>query len=206
MNDAATVRLDLPDQRTPDPLDIDTLAGRFRDRAAKIGVIGLGYVGLPLLRTAAERGFSTLGCDIDHAKVEHVIGGGSSLAHISPESIAAVRRSGHLAATDDFSRLGEVDAIILCVPTPLTRQREPDLSFIVSTTEAVALHLRRGQLVVLESTTFPGPTREVMRPILERSGLRSGNDFFLPYSPQRDAPANPHFATPHIATAVLGDP
>ncbi len=205
MNDAATVRLDLPDQRARDPLDIDILAGRFRDRAAKVGIIGLGYVGLPLLRTAAQRGFSTLGFDIDHAKVEQLNGGGSYLAHISPESIAAVRRSGHLAATDDFSRLGEVDAIILCVPTPLTRQREPDLSFIVSTTEAVAPHLRRGQLVVLESTTFPGTTREVMRPILERSGLRSGHDFFLAYSPEREDPGNADFATADIAKVVGGD-
>src|SRR5260370_19234672 len=115
MNDAATVRLDLPDQRTPDPLDIDTLAERFRDRAAKVGIIGLGYVGLPLLRTAAERGFSTLGFDIDHAKVEQLNGGGAYLAHISPESIAAARRSGHLAATHDFSRLRAGDPILPCV-------------------------------------------------------------------------------------------
>ena len=116
-----------------------------------------------------------------------------------------MRRSGHLAATDDFARLGEVDAIILCVPTPLTRQREPDLSFIVSTTEAVAPHLRRGQLVVLESTTYPGTTREVMQPILERSGLRSGRDFFLAYSPEREDPGNADFATSDIPKVVGGD-
>ena len=109
---------------------------RFRDRTAKIGIIGLGYVGLPLLRTAAERGFTALGFDIDRAKVALLNAGGSYLSHISAESIAALRQSGHLAATADFSRLGEVDAIILCVPTPLTRHREPDLSFIVSTAQA----------------------------------------------------------------------
>src|SRR5262249_20119723 len=150
-------------QVASEPVDVDALVGRFRTRTARIGIIGLGYVGLPLLRTAAERGFRALGFDIDHAKVEQLTAGGSSLAHISAASIAAVRSSGHLEATSDFARLGEVDAIILCVPTPLTRQREPDLSFIVSTTEAIAPHLRRGQLVVLESTTFPGTTRDVMQ-------------------------------------------
>src|SRR5260370_1479464 len=167
------------DSAAGEPLDVEALVAGFRDHTAKIGIIGLGYVGLPLLRTAAERGFSALGFDIDRTKVALLNAGGSYLAHISPESLAAVRQSGRLAATDDFSRLGEVDAIILCVPTPLTRQREPDLSFIVSTTEAVALHLRRRPLVGLESPTFPGPTPHVTPPILQRSALRSRNDFFL---------------------------
>jgi UDP-N-acetyl-D-glucosamine dehydrogenase len=186
-------------------VDVDALVARFGDRTARIGVIGLGYVGLPLLRTVAERGFAALGFDIDHVKVALLNAGGSYLAHISPESIAAVRHSGRLAATDDFARLGEVDAIILCVPTPLTKQREPDLSFIASTTEAVAPRLRRGQLVVLESTTYPGTTREIMRPILERSGLRSGRDFFLAYSPEREDPGNADFATGDIPKVVGGD-
>ncbi len=205
MNDAVIVAPALPDREAGGAVDVGALVARFGGRTAKIGVIGLGYVGLPLLRTAAERGFSALGFDIDRTKVALLNAGGSYLAHISPESIAAVRQCGRLAATDDFSRLGEVDAIILCVPTPLTRQREPDLSFIVSTTEAVAPHLRRGQLVVLESTTFPGTTREVMRPILERSGLRSGDDFFLAYSPEREDPGNADFATADIAKVVGGD-
>jgi UDP-N-acetyl-D-glucosamine dehydrogenase len=205
MSDAATIRPDPVDRPTGEPIDVDALVARFRDRTAAIGIIGLGYVGLPLLRTAAEHGFSALGFDIDQAKVELLNAGGSYLAHISPASIAAVQQSGHLAATGDFSRLGEVDAIILCVPTPLTRQREPDLSFIVSTTEAVAPYLRRGHLVVLESTTFPGTTREVMQPILERRGLRSGHDFFLAYSPEREDPGNADFATSDIAKVVGGD-
>jgi UDP-N-acetyl-D-glucosamine dehydrogenase len=187
------------------PVDVDAVIAGFRDRSAKIGIIGLGYVGLPLLRAAAERGFSSLGFDIERAKVELLNAGGSYLCHISADSIAAVRRSGHLAATADFSRLGEVDAIILCVPTPLTRQREPDLRFIVSTTEAVTPHLRRGQLVVLESTSYPGTTREIMRPILERSGLRSGEDFFLAYSPERADPGNADFGTGDIPKVVAGD-
>jgi UDP-N-acetyl-D-glucosamine dehydrogenase len=187
------------------PLDVDALVGRFRDRTATVGVIGLGYVGLPLLRTAAERGFASLGFDIDRDKVVRLNAGESYLAHIGTESIAALRRSGRLEATDDFSRLGEVDAILICVPTPLTKQREPDLSFIVSTTEAVMPHLRRGHLVVLESTTYPGTTREVMQPILERSGLRSGQDFFLAYSPEREDPGNEKYATADIAKVVGGD-
>jgi UDP-N-acetyl-D-glucosamine dehydrogenase len=205
MNDSATVAPSYLDRPASEPLDVDGLVARLHERTAQIGVIGLGYVGLPLLRTAAERGFSALGFDIDRAKVDLLNAGGSYLAHIGADSIAAVRRSGHLAATDDFARLAEVDAIILCVPTPLTRQREPDLRFIVATTEAVALHLRRGQLVVLESTTYPGTTREVMQPILERSGLRSGRDFFLAYSPEREDPGNADFATGDIPKVVGGE-
>src|SRR6266851_3109504 len=131
--------------------------------------------------------------------------GESYIRHISGESIAALRRSGRLAATGDVSRLAQVDAILLCLPTPLTRQREPDLSFIVSTTEVVAQHLRRGRLIVLESTSYPGTTREIMRPILERSGLRSGRDFFLAYSPERADPGNADFATGDIPKVVAGD-
>jgi UDP-N-acetyl-D-glucosamine dehydrogenase len=188
-----------------EPVEVAALAARFRQRAATIGVIGLGYVGLPLLRTAAEHGFAALGFDIDPAKVEMLNAGGSYLRHISAASIAAVRQTGRLAATGDFARLGEVDAIIVCVPTPLTRQREPDLSFIVSTTESVTPYLRRGQLVVLESTTYPGTTREVMQPILERAGMRSGRDFFLAYSPEREDPGNANFATADIPKVVGGD-
>src|SRR5438094_6421921 len=185
--------------------DIDALAARFRDRSAKIGVIGLGYVGLPLARTIAERGFTVLGFDLDPIKVTRLNAGESYIRHISSESIAALRGAGRLAATDDVSRLTEADAILLCVPTPLTRQREPDLGFVLRTTESLAPYLRRGQLIVLESTTYPGTTREIMRPILERSGLRSERDFFLAYSPEREDPGNPEFATGDIPKVVGGD-
>jgi UDP-N-acetyl-D-glucosamine dehydrogenase len=199
-------RADLPDcPRADQPVDPDRLVARFHDRTARIGVIGLGYVGLPLLRTAAERGFPALGFDIDRAKVDQLNAGGSYLRHISADSIAAMLRAGRLAATADFSQLAEVDAIILCVPTPLTRQREPDLSFVIRTAEAVTPHLRPGQLVVLESTTYPGTTREVMRPILERSGLVSGRDFFLAYSPEREDPGNADFGTGDIPKVIGGD-
>jgi UDP-N-acetyl-D-glucosamine dehydrogenase len=205
MNHSAAASPDVLDPPASKPVDVDALIAAFRDRTARIGVIGLGYVGLPLLRTAAERGFSVLGFDIDGAKVESLNAGRSYLRHIGAHSIAALRQSGRLAATDDFARLGEVDAIILCVPTPLTRQREPDLGFIVSTTEALTPYLRRGHLVVLESTTYPGTTREVMRPILEASGLSSGRDFFLAYSPEREDPGNADFATADIPKVVGGD-
>ena len=184
---------------------IDALIERFRTHRATIGVIGLGYVGLPLLRAAAARGFRSLGFDIDRAKVDLLNAGGSYLRHIAAESLAPLRQAGRLSATDDFARLGEVDAIVVCVPTPLTRQREPDLTFVVRTTEAVAAQLRPGQLVVLESTTYPGTTREIMRPILERGGLRSGHDFFLAYSPEREDPGNDAFGTGDIPKVVGGD-
>jgi len=185
--------------------DVDALAARFRDRSAKIGVIGLGYVGLPLARTIAERGFTVLGFDLDPVKVARLKAGESYIRHISSESIAVLREAGRLAATGDVSRLGEADAILLCVPTPLTRQREPDLSFVLRTTESLAPHLRPGQLIVLESTTYPGTTREIMQPILEGSGLRSERDFFLAYSPEREDPGNPEFGAGNIPKVVGGD-
>src|SRR3981081_4632193 len=130
-------------------VDVDALAARFDDRSAKIGVIGLGYVGLPLARTIAERGFTVLGFDLDPVKVARLNAGQSYSRHISSESIAALHEAGRLAATGDVSRLASADAILLCVPTPLTRQREPDLSFVLRTTESLAPHLRRGHLIVL---------------------------------------------------------
>ncbi len=186
-------------------LDIDALESAFRNRTARIGVVGLGYVGLPLVRAIAGAGFSVLGFDIDPAKADLLNAGKSYLRQVSAAAIASLREAGRLSATCDFSRIAEVDAVILCVPTPLTRQREPDLSFIESTAATIAPRLRRGQLVVLESTTYPGTTREVMGPILERSGLRSGQDFFLAYSPEREDPGNPRFATADIPKVVGGD-
>lgn len=186
-------------------VDADVMIARFRDRTATIGVLGLGYVGLPLLRAVAERGFSALGFDIDHSKINVINDGGSYIRHVAPHTIATLRERGCLAATADFSRLAEVDAIILCVPTPLTRQREPDLTFVVRTAETLMPHLKRGHLVVLESTTHPGTTREVVRPILQRSGLCSGRDFFLAYSPEREDPGNISFGTTDIPKVVGGD-
>jgi UDP-N-acetyl-D-glucosamine dehydrogenase len=205
MNDMTRLTAGLLPGEPGQPIDVAALAARYREQVAKIGVIGLGYVGLPLLRAAAARGFLALGFDIDPIKIERLNAGESYLRHISADSIAAVRQTGRFAATGDFSRLAEVDAIVVCVPTPLTRQREPDLSFVASTTEAIAPHLRRGHLIVLESTSYPGTTREIMRPILERSGLRSRLDFFLAYSPEREDPGNAEFATGDIPKVVGGD-
>jgi UDP-N-acetyl-D-glucosamine dehydrogenase len=183
----------------------EALIDRFRAGNATIGVVGLGYIGLPLLRAAAARGFTAIGFDIARDKVDVLNGGGSYIRHIAADSIAALRRQGRLSATTDFARLGEADAIVICVPTPLTRQREPDLTFVVRTAEAVAERLRPGQLVVLESTTYPGTTREILRPILERRGLRSGRDFFLAYSPEREDPGNETYGTADIPKVVGGD-
>lgn len=183
----------------------DELATAFHSRAAVIGVVGLGYVGLPLACAAARNGFRILGFDVDQPKVDQLQSGQSYIRHIASDEIAGLRSSGHLEATSDFSRIPEVDAILLCVPTPLTKQREPDLQFIVQTGLAIAPHLRRGQLVVLESTTYPGTTREVLLPILEGHGLRCGQDFYIAYSPEREDPGNPNFHTASIPKVVGGD-
>jgi UDP-N-acetyl-D-glucosamine dehydrogenase len=186
-------------------LDVEALARRFTARVASIGVIGLGYVGLPLVNAIAASGLSVAGFDIDAEKVAMLNAGRSYIKHIPDEMIARLVRNDGFHASTDFAGLAAMDAILVCVPTPLTRQREPDLSFIVSTTEAIAPHLRPGQLIVLESTTYPGTTRDVMGPILQRGGLKSGTDFFLAYSPEREDPGNEQFTTTKIPKVVGGD-
>lgn len=181
------------------------LEARIRARTARLGVIGLGYVGLPLALTAARSGLKVLGLDIDSPKVGGLNAGRSPLAHIGDAAVDEARRSGRFAATADFGRLAEVDAIAICVPTPLGPHREPDLSYVEATARQIAATLRPGQLVVLESTTFPGTTREVVKPILEATGLGSGSDFFLAYSPEREDPGNPDFTTSRIPKLVGGD-
>jgi len=180
------------------------LIARFESRRATIGIIGMGYVGLPLARAFAGQGFRVLGFDIDPAKVSQLNAGESYIRHIGNEAVAAMLRQG-FRATADMAECRDCDAILVCVPTPLTRQREPDMTYIVSTSEAIRPHLRAGQLVVLESTTYPGTTAEVMRPILEQSGLKSGQDFFLAFSPEREDPGNPNFETSTIPKVVGGD-
>jgi len=180
------------------------LLGRIRARQAKVGVVGLGYVGLPLSLTFARAGFTVLGFDIDPAKITRVAAGGSYLKHIPAEAVLAQTAAGRFSATSDFSRARELDAVLICVPTPLTPAREPDLSYIVGTGESLAPHLRRGQLVVLESTSYPGTTDECLRPILEKNGLRAGVDFYLAFSPEREDPGNAHFETAQIPKVVGG--
>jgi len=178
---------------------------RVRDRSFKVGVIGLGYVGVPLALAALRAGFEVLGFDINPARVEDLNRGRTGIKHIGGEALEAAVGAGRFAATDDLSRLDEPDGLIICVPTPLTRHREPDLSFVVKTTEAIARRLRRGQFIALESTTYPGTTEEIVKPILERSGLKSGHDFFLAFSPEREDPGNPNFGTAAIPKVVGGD-
>src|SRR6266849_4412666 len=186
-------------------LDIDHLIARFRNHEASIGVIGLGYVGLPLSLSVCEAGFRVRGFDINQERVDRLNGGRSPLRHIDEAKIAAARRDDRFAATSESRQLSEADAILICVPTPLGPHREPDLSFVVDTARMVAAHLRPGQLVVLESTTYPGTTREVVKPILESSGLRSGVEFFLAYSPEREDPGNLDFETSRIPKIVAAD-
>lgn len=164
----------------------------------------MGYVGLPLALAFDGAGFRVLGFDIDPAKVRMLNRGQSYLKHIGPERVAAMIRSGRFKATDDFKRLREADAISICVPTPLTEMKEPDLSYVVKSTEQVAATLRKGQLIVLESTTWPGTTDEILKPILERKGLVCGRDFFLAFSPEREDPGNPVYHTGNIPKVVGG--
>jgi UDP-N-acetyl-D-glucosamine dehydrogenase len=179
------------------------LLERIRSREARVGIIGLGYVGLPLARACIAGGFEVLGFDIDVEKVNKLNQGVSYIGHISSQVLGEMCEAG-FEATDSFDRLDEPDAIIICVPTPLTEAREPDLTYIINSACAVAARLRPGQLVVLESTTYPGTTREVVLPILEAGGLRAGEDFFLAFSPEREDPGNPDFSAPTIPKVVGG--
>ncbi|MGE0180539.1 MAG: nucleotide sugar dehydrogenase, partial [Sphingomonas sp.] len=179
------------------------LIERLEGRASRIGIIGLGYVGVPLALRFHEVGFTVLGFDIDSERVTTLNAGETPIKHIAASDIAAMR-SGGFEATDDFARIDEVDAIIICVPTPLSRHREPDLSFIVETMKTVTPHLRAGQVLSLESTTWPGTTEEVLRPFIDGCGLSIGEDFFLIYSPEREDPGNPDFTTRSIPKVVGG--
>jgi UDP-N-acetyl-D-glucosamine dehydrogenase len=182
----------------------DRLRRAIDDRSARVAVIGLGYVGLPLVELFAAGGFRVLGCDIDSSKVEHLRAGHSYIGHITSERVAHLRDAGRFEATTDFDRLAEADAIVICVPTPLGGHREPDLSAVVNTGREIARRLRPGQLVVLESTTYPGTTRDVLRPVLEADGLAAGRDFFLAFSPEREDPGNPSFSAGTIPKVVGG--
>jgi nucleotide sugar dehydrogenase len=186
-------------------VDVAALIANVKARKARIGIVGLGYVGIPLALTAAKAGFQVLGFDIDAPRVDQLNRGESFIKHIPAELIGAAVREGKFEATADFERLSEPDAILIAVPTPLTKHREPDLSYVENTARAIAPRLRKGQLVVLESTTYPGTTDEVIRPIFEATGLKSGKDFFLAFSPEREDPGNPDFGTSTIPKVVGGD-
>ncbi len=182
----------------------ELLRGRIDSGTARVGVVGLGYVGLPLSLAFAERGFEVLGFDVDPVKVEALSRGESYIAHLDGGRVREAVEAGRLKATGDFDRLSESDAILICVPTPLTAHREPDMQYIERTTELIKARLRPGQLVVLESTTYPGTTEELLRPRLEARGLRCGHDFFLAFSPERENPGDPEHTTTRIPKVVGG--
>ncbi len=179
---------------------------RVNDRSIVIGIVGLGYVGIPLALAALRQGIKVIGFDIDQKRVDDLNAGRSAIKHIPMDLIIEGAKTGKFVATTDFDRMAEPDALLIAVPTPLTKYREPDLSYVVKTTEAIGKRLRKDQLVVLESTTYPGTTDEVMRPILEKAtGLKSAEEFFLAFSPEREDPGNPDFGTSTIPKVVGGD-
>ncbi len=187
----------------------DTAAAKLLDRiaikSATVGIIGMGYVGLPLAMAFSAAGFSVLGFDIDPEKVDLLNSGKSYIKHVAEADLAGLTATGRLRATHDFGRLNEPDAVLICVPTPLTRHHEPDLSYVRRSAEAIAACARIGQLIVLESTTYPGTTREVLAPILEGVGLVVGRDIFLAYSPEREDPGNPDYTTAKIPKIIGAD-
>jgi len=180
------------------------LIKKIQNADALIGVIGLGYVGLPLALAYAEKNFNVLGFDIDSNKVKALNSGQNYISHMDGKKVTQVVKSKKLSATTDFSRLGEPDAIIICVPTPLTQQLDPDMSYIVKTTEQIKKCLRAGQLIVLESTTYPGTTEELVKDMLEQTGMICGRDFYMAFSPEREDPGNKDFHTTNIPKIVGG--
>lgn len=181
---------------------IEEFLGKIDTREVTVGVVGMGYVGLPLALAFVDAGFKVVGFDIDPQKVELLNQGIGYIKHLDSARLRRAVSDGNLFGTSDFSRLSEPDALLIAVPTPLTPQREPDMQYVINTAQQVGKTLRPGQLVVLESTTYPGTTEELVLPILERSGLRSGRDFFLAFSPEREDPGNQEFGTRDIPKVI----
>jgi len=186
------------------PADHHLLRRKLEDRTAHVGVVGLGYVGLPLVVEFARAGFQATGVDLDRRKVDAINRGESYIQDVPTTDVDEFRRAGRLQATTDLATVAELDTINICVPTPLRKTKDPDLSYVVSATEMVAGHLRPGQLVILESTTYPGTTDEVVRPILEAGGLVAGRDFHLAFSPERVDPGNVKWNTRNVPKVVGG--
>lgn len=176
---------------------------KIANQAVKVGILGLGYVGIPLAQRISEVGITVLGFDVDAERIRQLNGGKSPIKHIPHTQIEGMKAAG-FEATDDFSRATECDALIICVPTPLNKYREPDLSFVTATMDQIAPYLRTGQLLALESTTWPGTTDEVLAPYITEAGLTPGKDFYLAYSPEREDPGNPNFHTRTIPKVVGG--
>ncbi len=180
------------------------LKNKINERKAVVGVIGLGYVGLPLVMAFEKAHFPVIGFDLDGEKVKLLTEGKSYIKHISADRIKALGDHGRFRATTDFSLLRDADCIIICVPTPLNKQREPDLSYVMNTTKTIAQYMRKGQLIVLESTTYPGTTDEDMKSVLEEGGMKTGEDFYLAFSPEREDPNNKDYSTSTIPKVVGG--
>jgi UDP-N-acetyl-D-glucosamine dehydrogenase len=181
-----------------------SLLERIQSRRARTGVVGLGYVGLPLAVELAKAGFHATGIDLDERKIQAISEGRSYIPDVASADIAALTKSGKLDATTDFGVVKDLDTINICVPTPLRKTKDPDMSYIVSAVESIAKHLHPGLLVVLESTTYPGTTEEVVQPLLEATGLKAGEDFFIAFSPERVDPGNPTFQTHNVPKVVGG--
>jgi UDP-N-acetyl-D-glucosamine dehydrogenase len=190
--------------RFPRPSAAAGLLGRIERRSARLGVIGLGYVGLPLAVEFGKAGFHVIGVDVDRARITKLRQGRSYVQDVPSADIRELVRSGRLEATWDFDALRRADTVNICVPTPLSKQRDPDVSYIVAATREVARTLHRGQLIVLESTTYPGTTEELVLPLLEERGMKVGRDFFLAFSPERVDPGNPQYTTRNIPKVVGG--
>jgi UDP-N-acetyl-D-glucosamine dehydrogenase len=182
----------------------EALRERIAARTARVGVVGLGYVGLPLAVEFARAGFDTTGIDLDKRKVDAVSQGTSYIPDVATEEVARLVNDSKLCATDDFACVAELDTINICVPTPLRKTKDPDMSYIVSAVERIAAHLHPGMLIILESTTYPGTTEELVQPMLEAGGLKAGVDFFLAFSPERVDPGNPTFNTHNVPKVVGG--
>jgi len=180
------------------------LEQRLVARTAHVGVIGLGYVGLPLIVELARAGFNATGVDLDERKIAAINRGESYIPDVPTSDVATFQKAGRLRATSDAKAIGQFDTINICVPTPLRKTKDPDLSYVVSAVEMIAAHIKPGQLIVLESTTYPGTTDEVVRPILERGGLVAGKDFFLAFSPERVDPGNEKWTTKNVPKVVGG--
>lgn len=185
------------------PVDFAALLKKFEGCKATIAILGMGYVGFPLAIATHAKGFDVLAFDVDAKKIAMLNAGKSYLKGITNDAIGDMVKAGRFHATADAAQLARADALIMCVPTPLNKYREPDMSFVVATTETIAAHLRPGQLVCLESTTYPGTTTDLMKPMLEANGLRAGEDFFIAYSPEREDPGNSMFST-HTIPKVVG--
>jgi UDP-N-acetyl-D-glucosamine dehydrogenase len=194
-----------PPKLVTEPVDFDTLLATFKGCKARIAIIGMGYVGFPLAIATHAKGYDVLAFDVDTRKIDMLNAGKSYLKGIDDAAINDMVKEGRFHATYDPTALTTADALIMCVPTPLTKNREPDMSYVESTTETIAAHLRPGQLVVLESTTYPGTTKDLLTPMLEQTGYKAGEDFFIAYSPEREDPGNGIFSTHSIPKVVGAD-